>query len=148
MISDTHGLVRPEALAYLDDCDLILHAGDIGKAEVVDALSTLAPVRAIRGNVDRGAWAEPFPETDSVEVDAVRLFVIHDLNALNLDPAAAGFHVVVSGHSHRPRCERRNRVLYVNPGSAGPRRFTLPISLGKLRIDRRRVDYEGRDLSI
>lgn len=145
MISDTHGLLRPEVLEYLDDCDLILHAGDIGKVEVVDALSNLAPLRAIRGNVDRGAWAERFPETDIVEVESVRLYVIHDLNALSLDPVAAGFHVVVSGHSHRPRCERRNGVLYVNPGSAGPRRFSLPISLGKLRIDCSGLDYEGHE---
>jgi hypothetical protein len=146
VISDTHGLLRSAALEYLDGCDLIVHAGDIGKAEVIDTLQALAPVRAIRGNVDRGVWAQHFPETDALEIEAVRLYLLHDLNTLDLDPVAAGFDVVVSGHSHRPRCEKRNGVFYINPGSAGPRRFTLPISLGKLRIHGRRLDYESREL--
>ena len=142
VISDTHGLLRPDAARHLRDCDLIVHAGDIGAASVVEVLETLAPVRAIRGNVDKGAWAKRFPETEAFKIEAVWLYVLHDLNALDLDPVAAGFDIVVSGHSHRPRCERRDGVLYVNPGSAGPRRFTHPISLGKLRIDGPQVAYE------
>ena len=146
VISDTHGLVRPEALAYLEGCDLIVHAGDIGAPEVIEKLGRLAPLHAIRGNVDKGAWAEDLPDTDALKIGAVWLYMLHDLNTLDLDPVAAAFDVIVSGHSHRPRCERRDGVLYVNPGSAGPRRFKLPISAGKLRIEGRHVTYDGHEL--
>jgi uncharacterized protein len=134
IISDTHGLTRPEALAALQGSDLIIHAGDIGKPEVVEALRAVAPVRAIRGNVDRGEWADAFPRTDFVEVAGSYLYVLHDVNELDLDPAAADFRVVISGHSHQPSITSRDGVLYLNPGAAGPRRFHLPITVARLQI--------------
>jgi uncharacterized protein len=132
VISDTHGLVRPEALARLRGVDLIVHCGDVGAPAVLDALRALAPVRAVRGNNDRGPWASALPHDDVVELASHVLYVIHDRGELELDPAAAGFTAVLSGHSHRPSVERRAGVLYVNPGSAGPRRFSLPIALARL----------------
>jgi hypothetical protein len=134
LVSDTHGLLRSEAIAALGGVDLIVHAGDVGAPEVLDRLRDLAPVVAIRGNNDRGPWAEDLPTTEVVEVAGALLYVLHDVAELDLDPAAAGFHAVVSGHSHRPRVERRDGVLFVNPGSIGPRRFTLPIALALLRV--------------
>jgi len=134
LISDTHDLVRPEALAFLAGCDRIVHGGDICRPEVLDALAAIAPVTAVRGNNDRGAWAERLRESELVELDGVWLYAIHDLAQIDIDPVAAGVAVVVSGHSHRPRVETRAGVLYVNPGSAGPRRFSLPISVGELTI--------------
>lgn len=135
IISDTHGLLRPEAVARLADVDHILHAGDIGHPEVIEELRRLAPVTAVRGNVDREAWADAFPETARVTLAGRSIHVLHDLNALDLDPAAAGIDVVVSGHSHRPRIATTDGVLYLNPGSAGPRRFSLPIALATLQLD-------------
>ena len=134
LISDTHGLVRTEALAFLRGCDHIVHAGDIGKPQVLAALETVAPVSAIRGNIDSGDWAEALPETLELTLAGVRLLVLHDLKQLDRDPADAGIRVVVSGHSHKPVAEERGGVLYLNPGSAGPRRFSLPISAGELLI--------------
>ena len=134
LISDTHGLIRPEALGALQGVSQIIHAGDIGSPEVLAALRAIAPVTAIRGNVDRGMWVQGLPATRVVEVDGARLYVLHDLGALALDPVASGFAAVISGHSHKPRIERRNGVLYINPGSAGPRRFKLPVTLALLRI--------------
>jgi putative phosphoesterase len=134
LISDTHGLLRPEALAFLSGCDRIVHGGDIGRAAILEQLAAIAPLTAVRGNNDVGAWAEAIPETAWLEAGGVRLHVLHDLARLALDPRAAGAHVVVSGHSHRPRVEEREGVVYVNPGSAGPRRFSLPISIGELMI--------------
>ena len=134
VIADTHGLLRPEALSALSGVSLIVHAGDVGRPEVLAGLESLAPVAAIRGNVDRGAWAQAYPATRVVAAGAARLYVLHDLNTLDLDPAAAGMAAVISGHSHQPRVERRGGVLFVNPGSAGPRRFKLPVSLARLRI--------------
>jgi hypothetical protein len=134
LLSDTHGLLRPEALAFLHGSDFIVHAGDIGDAEVLEKLRTVAPVTAVRGNNDRDGWALAIAETEVLRVDEVSIHVLHDLAQLDLDPAAAGFRVVVSGHSHRPRIEERDGVLYVNPGSCGPRRFNLPIAVGELRI--------------
>lgn len=148
VISDTHGLVRPEALDYLSDCSLIVHAGDIGKPEVISALEGIAPVIAIRGNIDKGAWAQEFPEVEVVEVEGCHLYVLHSLQDLDLDPVAAGFQVVVSGHSHIPKVEEKDGVLYLNPGSAGPRRFKLPISLAKLRISGTDVDYEQHEIAV
>ena len=142
VISDTHGLLRPEALAALAGAGLIIHAGDIGNAEIVEALSRVAPVAAVRGNNDRGGWAEPFPEFEAVEVGGVFVYVLHDLKELTIDPAAAGFRVVVSGHSHRPLAEERRGVLYLNPGSAGPRRFKLPVTLARLRLNGGDADAE------
>jgi hypothetical protein len=134
VISDTHGLVRPEALAALRGVDLIVHAGDIGEAAVLDALRVLAPVTAVRGNNDRGGWARGVPATAVVEVGAACLYVLHDLHDLDLEPHAAGFAAVIAGHSHRPAIESRGGVLYVNPGSAGPRRFTLPVAVARLHV--------------
>lgn len=139
VISDTHGLVRPEALRALRGSDRIVHAGDIGGPEVLAALRGIAPVTAVRGNNDREPWADRLPETRVVRVEGARLFLLHDLHALDVDPAAAGFEVVIAGHSHQPRMERRDGVLYFNPGSAGPRRFRLPLSVGRLLIRDGRV---------
>ena len=132
VISDTHGRVRPEALAALAGADHIVHAGDVGAAEVLAALAAIAPVTAVRGNNDHGPWASRLPEATTVRVGDVRLHVLHDVKALALDPHTVD--VVIAGHSHRPVNERRDGVLYFNPGSAGPRRFTLPIAVGRLRI--------------
>jgi uncharacterized protein len=134
VISDTHGLLRPEALAALRGADHILHAGDIGAPEILAGLRAIAPVTAVRGNNDGAAWARDIPETAIAELGGARIYLLHDLHLLDLDPRAAGFAVVVSGHSHRPSAEERDGVLYFNPGSAGPRRFTLPIALGRLTI--------------
>src|SRR5712671_1353382 len=134
VISDTHGLLRPEAAAFLQGCEFIVHAGDIGDASILRALAAIAPVTAVRGNNDKGKWAAAVPEHAELKVGKVALYVVHDLAELDLDPEAAGFRVVISGHSHRPLIEERNRVLYLNPGSAGPRRFKLPISVAELQI--------------
>jgi uncharacterized protein len=140
LISDTHGLLRPGAVDFLRGADFIIHAGDIGGPEIVAQLAALAPVTAVRGNNDKGVWAKAVPETEVLQVGPVFIYVIHDLAELDLDPVAAGFHAVVSGHSHRPSIERRADVLYVNPGSAGPRRFTLPITAAELVVDDALVD--------
>jgi uncharacterized protein len=139
VISDTHGLVRPEALAALADVEHIVHAGDIGAPAVLAALGRIAPVTAVRGNNDREAWAAGIPETEVVEIGGASIYVLHDLHELDLDPRAAGFAAVIAGHSHQPRQEDRDGVLFFNPGSAGPRRFKLPISVGRLTIERGRV---------
>ena len=133
-ISDTHGLLRPRALAALQGSDLIVHAGDIGSPDVIKALRDLAPVFAVRGNVDRDAWAERFPKTQVVEVGGVFLYVLHDVNELDLDLVAAKFRVLVSGHSHRPSVTQDRGILFLNPGSAGRRRFRLPVTVAKLVV--------------
>jgi uncharacterized protein len=137
VISDTHGLVRPEAKNALEGCHAILHAGDIGKPSVLEELGAIAPLTAIRGNVDK--WATDMPDTEVIEIEGRYLYVVHDLKELNLDPVAAGFDVVISGHSHRPDVREVDGVLYLNPGSAGPRRFRLPIALALLEISRDRL---------
>jgi uncharacterized protein len=142
VISDTHGLVRPQALRALAGADLIVHAGDVGAPEVLDALRAVAPVVAVRGNNDRGEWAAALAETEVVERDGRSLYVLHDLKELDLDPRVAGFDAVIAGHSHQPRIERRDGVLYLNPGSAGPRRFRLPIAIAWLAIDPAGLDAE------
>ena len=142
VISDTHGLMRPEALAALRGVDRIIHAGDIGAPEILTALEAIAPVTAVRGNNDRGAWSQAIPATQVVDADGALIYVIHDVGELGVDPAAGGFGVVVAGHSHQPRNERRDGVLWFNPGSAGPRRFRLPIALGRLTIDAGRARGE------
>jgi putative phosphoesterase len=139
VISDTHGLLRPEALKALRGVDLIIHAGDIGAAEVLSALAEIAPVTAVRGNNDRGRWAESLPETAVVEAGGTRLYVLHDIHALDRDPRDAGFAAVIAGHSHQPGQQHRDGVLFFNPGSAGPRRFKLPVALGSLTIVNGRV---------
>lgn len=135
LISDTHGLLRPEALAFLQGSDFIVHGGDIGNAGILQALAAIAPLTAVRGNNDREPWAEGIAETELVTFGGVQLYAIHDLALLDIDPRAAGVRVVVSGHSHKPKIEERDGVLYVNPGSAGPRRFKLPIAMAELLID-------------
>ena len=134
VISDTHGLLRPEAVAALRGCEHIIHAGDIGAPEIIPALQKIAPVTAIRGNVDREPWAKQFPETELVELGGVHIYVIHDVNTIDLNPRAAGFAAVISGHSHQPKQEVKDGVLYFNAGSAGPRRFRLPITVGRPEI--------------
>lgn len=134
VISDTHGLLRPEALAALRGSEHILHAGDIGAPEIIPALEKIAPVTAIRGNVDREPWTKKFPETEVVELAGLLFYLIHDVNVLDLNPRTAGFAAIISGHSHQPKQEIKDGVLYFNPGSAGPRRFRLPITLGQLEV--------------
>jgi len=135
VISDTHRLLRPEAVELLRGSDHIIHAGDIGAPEIIPELEKIAPVTAIRGNIDTQDWAQRFAETEVVELGGLYFYVIHDANAIDLNPKAAGFAAVISGHSHKPKQEVKNGVLYFNPGSAGPRRFKLPISVGRLKIE-------------
>jgi len=135
IISDTHGVLRPEAVTALKGCDCLIHAGDIGKAEILDALRELAPLDAIRGNVDSGDWAAEIPERLDLQLGGLRIHVLHDLKELALNPADAGIAVVIAGHSHQPKIEQIDNVLYINPGSAGRRRFKLPISLALLDIE-------------
>ena len=135
LISDTHGLLRPEALAFLAGCDHIVHGGDIGNPGILDRLGELAPLTVVRGNNDRDAWGRGIPVTALVQFGGVSLYAIHDLKDIDLDPVARGVRVVVSGHSHRPSRAERAGVLYINPGSAGRRRFSLPISAGELVIE-------------
>lgn len=142
VISDTHGLLRPEALEALRGSDRILHAGDVGAPQILEALAQIAPVTAVRGNVDTEPWARALPETEVVEAGGVSVFILHSLGQLDLKPEAAGFRVVVYGHSHLPKIEEKNGVLYFNPGSAGPRRFNLPVSVGKLMIGAGKVRAE------
>jgi putative phosphoesterase len=139
LISDTHGLIRPQALAALEGVDLIIHAGDIGKPDVIQPLKAIAPLVAIKGNVDKDAWADSLPETKELKIGDVRIFVIHNVNELDFNPGARGYRVVISGHSHKPLVVNRDGVLFVNPGSAGPRRFKLPVAVAKLRIDGRNL---------
>jgi putative phosphoesterase len=133
VISDTHGLLRPEALDALRGSDMIIHAGDVGKPEVIDRLGEVAPLHVVGGNIDKGSWAAALPMTALVEVGDHRFFVLHDIAQLDVDPVAAGFAAVVFGHSHRPSIETRNGVLFLNPGSAGPRRFKLPITVARVK---------------
>jgi putative phosphoesterase len=142
VISDTHGLLRPEAIAALHGVDRIIHAGDIGAPEILTALAEIAPVTAVRGNNDKGAWARAIPATQVVDAGGAQIYVIHDVGELDLDPGAAGFGVVIAGHSHQPRNDLRDGVLWFNPGSAGPRRFKLPIALGRLTIEAGRAHGE------
>jgi putative phosphoesterase len=148
VISDTHGLLRPEALQALEGAEMIIHAGDIGPPQVLEMLQTIAPVIAVRGNNDQEKWALALPETAVVEVAGVALYVLHDVKRLDLDPAGAGFHAVISGHSHQPSLVRRRGVLFLNPGSAGPRRFKLPISMARLIIGAGSVEAQLFDLAV
>lgn len=134
VVSDTHGLVRPEIPELLRGCDRILHAGDVGGEEVVRSLSAIAPVHAVRGNTDCGPWGGKLPETEVVEAGGFHFYILHDIARLDLDPAAAGFQAVIFGHSHKPTVYRRDGVLFLNPGSIGPRRFHLPITLARVRV--------------
>jgi putative phosphoesterase len=142
LISDTHGLLRPEAVRALQGSELIVHAGDIGKAAILTALRAVAPVTAVRGNIDQGAWAQRLPKTETLEIDQVGVYVLHDVNELDVVPEAAGFNVIVSGHSHHPSIQERNGVIFVNPGSAGPRRFNSPLSVARLYVRGKTVEVE------
>lgn len=146
LISDTHGLLRPEAIGFLRGSDFIIHGGDIGNAGILDELRALAPVTAVRGNNEKGAWALSLPETEVLQIGQSFVYVLHDLAGLDIDPGAAGFRIVVSGHSHRPRIKERDGVLYVNPGSTGPRRFKLPITAGELIFSDGKVTAQIVDL--
>jgi putative phosphoesterase len=146
VISDTHGLLRPEAVALLRGADRIIHAGDIGGPEILSSLEALAAVTAVKGNNDKGAWARALPSTEVVDAEGLLIYVLHDVAELDVDPSAAGFRVVVAGHSHRPLCEERDGVLWFNPGSAGPRRFKLPIAVGRLVVER--GDVRGEIVTI
>ena len=148
VISDTHGLMRPEAIEVLQGVDLILHAGDIGTPQVLQKLKTIAPVIAVTGNSDMGEWMNDLPQRAVVQVGAVYILMLHDRQEIDLNPAAAGFRVVVSGHSHRPSVEERNGIVYVNPGGAGPRRFKLPISVVRLTIEGAAVSGRIIELSV
>lgn len=147
VISDTHGLLRPEALEALRGSQMIIHAGDIGGQEILDALQALAPVIAVRGNTDHGPWADALPETAMAEAGPALIYVLHDVHALDLDPAAAGFRMVVSGHSHKPERTERSGVVYLNPGSAGPRRFQLPVTVARVEVRGAAWGIEFIDLS-
>jgi len=148
LISDTHGLLRREALEALRGSELIIHAGDVGDAKILEELRKLAPVVAVRGNVDTEEWARTLPLTTVAEAGAVLIYVLHDVNAMDLNPATAGLDLVVSGHSHKPGKIKRDGVLYVNPGSAGPRRFQLPVSLARLNLAQKPWDLEFVDLEV
>jgi putative phosphoesterase len=149
LISDTHGLLREEAVRALRGSDLILHAGDVGAPEILDTLKTIAPVVAVRGNVDTDKWGQTLPFTEVIQVGSVMIYMLHILQDLEVNPAAAGFRVVVSGHSHKPGQTEKDGVLYINPGSAGPRRFYLPVTVARLDLEVRPwtvefIDLEGR----
>lgn len=142
VISDTHGLLRPQAVEALHGSELILHAGDVGSSDVLERIREIAPTVAVRGNVDTDSWAQVLPITEVVETGGLHLYILHELAKLDLDPRAAGFAAVISGHTHRPAAELRDGVLYLNPGSAGPRRFTLPITMARLEITGGRLTHE------
>jgi hypothetical protein len=142
VISDTHGLLRPEAIDALRGSDLIFHAGDVGEKEILEVLAQIAPVTAVRGNVDTAPWTVALPKTQALEVGGVSIYMVHNIGELDLSPKAAGFRVVVYGHSHQPKIEEKNGVLFFNPGSAGPRRFTKPVSVGRLKIEGGEVQAE------
>jgi putative phosphoesterase len=139
IISDTHGLLRPQAIKQLAGTDHIIHAGDIGGPEVVEELRRIAPTTAIRGNIDVAEWAKGYPDTELVVLGGRAFYVLHNLKEIKLDPAASGFDVVISGHSHRPKIETKKGVLYVNPGSAGPRRFKLPVAVATVTLSEREI---------
>jgi putative phosphoesterase len=148
VISDTHGLLRPEAIQALRGSDLILHAGDVGSPDILEELRRIAAVKAVRGNVDNSPWCETLPQTEVIEAGGLSLYMLHDLKQLDLNPAAAGFAAVICGHSHAPMNETRNGVLFFNPASAGPRRFKLPICVGKLRISDSSISGEIIELHL
>ncbi len=148
VISDTHGLLRDAAVDALRGADLILHAGDIGPSKIITQLRELAPVRVVRGNCDHGPWAQTLPVTEVVSMDAHDIYMIHDLGQLDVDAAAAGFAAVVYGHSHRPSVEKRDGVVFLNPGSAGPRRFSLPVSVAHLHLGNDGVSARVLELDV
>ena len=148
VISDTHGLLRPAAVEALKDSDLILHAGDIGCAEVLAGLREIAPVIAVRGNIDLGAWADTLPEREIIKTEAISIYMLHDVKELDADPAESGCRVIISGHSHKPAVEERGGVFIINPGSAGPRRFRLPISVVRLNVRGAELEAKVIELAV
>lgn len=146
VISDTHGLLRPEAVALLSGADHIVHAGDIGSADIISKLRDIAPVTAVRGNNDKGSWAETLPASKVIDINGRLLFVLHDMADLDVDPVAARIAVVIAGHSHKPSAVEKDGVLFLNPGSAGPRRFKLPITVATLRVAADSVHAEIHEL--
>jgi putative phosphoesterase len=148
IISDTHGVIRSEAIAALQGSNLIIHAGDIGSRHVLEALRAIAPVVAVRGNNDTEPWAEAIPTTRVIKIAGVQIYLLHDVHDLSLDPAAKCFHAVVSGHSHRPSIAKRNEVLFINPGSAGPRRFNLPVSVARLHVHNQALQARLIELTV
>lgn len=148
VISDTHGLLRPEAVAALQGSDYIIHAGDIGAEDIIPTLQTIAPVAAIRGNIDHAAWTKQYPVDDFIELDDRLIYVIHDVNEINVSPHKASIDLVISGHSHKPGIKEKNGVIYLNPGSAGPRRFKLPISIATVEITKKKIIPQLIELSI
>ena len=131
IISDTHNLLRLEAVNALKGSEIIIHAGDIGSSEIIDRLKNIAPVYAVRGNIDRSPWGDTLPTTDIIEISGKFLYVLHNIHEIDVDPVAAGFDAVISGHSHKPNIENKNGVFFINPGSAGPRRFSLPVTIAQ-----------------
>ena len=148
VISDTHGLLRPEAVEALRDADKIIHAGDVGDPVIITELERIAPLTLIRGNIDTSDWSKNLPDTNILDVGSLSLYVLHNVHDLDLDPAAAGFAAVIFGHSHQPLIEWRKHVLFFNPGSAGPRRFQLPISIGKLTVKHGKLKPELIELQV
>lgn len=148
VISDTHGLLRPEAVAALHGSDVIIHAGDVGDSEILDRLREIAPTFTVRGNIDTSPWAQALPLTEVVEVGRAQFYVLHNLMDLGLDPKAAGFAAVISGHTHRPHAQVRHDVLYLNPGSAGPRRFRLPIAVARIEVNGSHISHEIIELHV
>ena len=148
VISDTHGLLRPEAVEALEGSELIVHAGDVGDASVLERLRAIAPTLAVRGNIDTGTWGRTLPMTEVVEAGELRLYMLHDLASLDLDPKAAGFAAVISGHTHRPDAVLRDGVLFLNPGSAGPRRFALPVAVARLEVAGARLSHRIIELRL
>lgn len=146
VISDTHGLLRAEAIELLQDVDMIIHAGDIGPPEILETLQAIAPVAAVRGNMDRGQLGMLLPEEESIRIGGILIHVLHDLNRLKCDPEIEGFHLVVNGHTHQPLLHTVDGVMYLNPGSAGPRRFSLPISLARVELNNERISVRHFDL--
>ena len=146
VISDTHGLLRPEAVDALRGSELIIHAGDVGDPDVLERLAGIAPTIAVRGNVDTAPWARSLPATEIIEIGDIQLYMLHDLATLDLDPKAAGWAAVIYGHSHKPKAEMRGGVLFLNPGSAGPRRFSLPVTVARLRVEGKSLTHEFIEL--
>ena len=146
VISDTHGLLRPEAIEVMTAADLILHAGDVGRPEIISALREIAPLRIVRGNVDYGPWADMLPNTDLVEVEEISIYMVHDIEDLDIVPQAAGINIVIYGHSHRPALEKKDGVIFLNPGSAGPRRMKLPICMAMMTVEGKSIHVKKIDL--
>jgi uncharacterized protein len=148
LLSDTHGLLRPEARAFVMGCDYIVHGGDVGSADILKELAAIAPVIAVRGNNDKGSWAQRLRETELIRVGNVFVYIIHNIEELDIDPVAAGVRVVVSGHSHKPLVEERGGILFVNPGSCGPRRFKLPVAVGEILVSGSEVKARTVELDL